>query len=255
MLIVMDRDLSDPAIPFTMWPNWQEFLQRPASAVTDHPWSNRGAGCEPLAANTGDVEDETERSADKGKEKAIDVSTPVDSPLQPSVVEDVRGRWTGRGRWVQSRPCSQPRTMKTRGKSVARVNSDQEADKLITVARPSNAKYDLHNPSAEYLTVVDSARCDRCIRQALPCGVKEDGRACYQCMHTKHACSHVISKHGRSCSVSRPPPTKTCRRQSPSPGPSKLQPPRTNAPWVSRKRKARSTSVAPQQSKSGRKSK
>ena len=53
---------------------------------------------------------------------------------------------------------------------------------MITVARPSNTKYDLHNPSAEYPTVVDSAHCDHCIRRALPCGVKEDGRACYQCM-------------------------------------------------------------------------
>jgi len=91
MLIVMDRDLSNPAIPFTTWPNWQEFLQWPVSAVADHPWSNCGAACEPLATNTGDVEDETEWSVDKGKEKAIDVSTPVDGPLQPSVVEDVRG--------------------------------------------------------------------------------------------------------------------------------------------------------------------
>jgi len=211
MLIVMDCDLSDPAIPFMTWPNWQEFLQQPVSAVADHPWSNRGAACEPLAASTGDVEDETERSV------------------------DVRGQQTGRGRRAQSRPRSQPRTMNTRGKSVAHVNSDQEADKSITVARPSNAKYDLHNPSAEYPTVVDSAHCDRCIRWALPCGVKEDGRACYQCMHTKHACSHVISKRGRSRSVSHPPPTKTHCCQSPSPGPSKLQPPRTNAPRVSRK--------------------
>jgi len=255
MLIVMDRNLSNLAIPFTMWPNWQEFLQRPASAVTDHPWSNRSAACEPLATNTGDIEDETEWSADKGKEKAIDVSTLVDGPLQLSVVGDVRGRQTERGRQVQSRPRSQPRMMKTRGKSVARVNSDQEADKSITVARPSNAKYDLHNPSVEYSTVVDSARCDCCIRRALPCGVKEDGCACYQCMHTKHACSHVISKCSRSCSVSRPPPTKTRRCQSPSPGPSKLQPPRTNVPRVSCKQKAHSTSVAPQQSKSGCKSK
>jgi len=100
MLIVMDCDLSDPAIPFTRWPNWQEFLQWPASAVADHPWSNCSAACEPLAANTGDVEDETEWSVDKGKEKAIDMSTPVDGPLQPSVVEDVRGRQTGRGRWA-----------------------------------------------------------------------------------------------------------------------------------------------------------
>jgi len=90
MLIVMDHDLSDLAIPFMTWPNWQEFLQRPASAVTDHPWSNCGAACEPLAANTGGIKDETEWSADKGKEKAIDVSTLVDGPLQPSVVEDVR---------------------------------------------------------------------------------------------------------------------------------------------------------------------
>jgi len=61
------------------------------SAVTDHPWSNHGATCESLATNTGDVKDETGESVDKGKEKAIDVSTPVDGPLQPSVVEDVRG--------------------------------------------------------------------------------------------------------------------------------------------------------------------
>jgi len=165
MLIVMDRNLSDLAIPLMMWPNWQEFLQWPASAGADHPWSNCGAACEPLATNTGDVEDETERSADKGKEKAIDVSTPVDGPLQLSVVEDVRGRQTGRGRRVQSCPRSQPRTMKMRGKSVAHVNSDQEADKSITVARPSNAKYNLHNPSMEYPTVVDSACCNRCIRR------------------------------------------------------------------------------------------
>ena len=123
MLIVMDRDLVNPVIPFKQWPNWQELLSHPPSAVADHPWSNCPKEMETLG-DCREAEGE-EVKVDKGKGRAVEVSAWDDGPSQQSAEEVVRGRQGGQ-RWrALSHACSQPRrTMQA--KSAAFMNSDNE---------------------------------------------------------------------------------------------------------------------------------
>ena len=250
MLIVMDRDLVDPAIPFKQWPNRQELLSCPPSAVADHPWSNRPGEMEMLGDRR-EAEGE-EVKVDKGKGRAVEVSTQDDGPSQQSVEEVVRGRQGGRGRRALSRARSQPRRT-SRAKSAAFVNSN---DEVVPATRKPRCTvgYDIHNPTSKYQRLVEDQCCIRCVGQGFPCAIKAVGNACYQCAHTKHSCNLVVPKRGHSRSVSHPARAKTPHHHSPSAGPSRLHPATTNPPQ-SGKHKGRSLSVAPAESKPGKESK
>ena len=226
MLIVMDHDLVDPVIPFKQWPNWQELLSHPPSAVADHPWSNHPGEMETLGDRR--EAEGKEVKVDKGKGRAVEVSTRDDGPSQQSVEEVVRGRQGGRGRRVLSHACSQPRRT-TWAKSAAFMNSD---NKVVPATRKPRCMvgYDVHNPTSEYQCLTEDQHCIRCMGWGFPCAIKVVWNACYQCAHTKHSCNFVVPKHRHSRSVSRPARAKTPHHHSPSAGPSCLHPATTNPP-------------------------
>ena len=197
MLVVMDRDLVDPAIPFKQWPNWQELLSRPPSAVADHPWSNHPGEMETLGDHR-EAEGE-EVKVDKGKGRAVEVSTWDDGPSQQSVEEVVRGRQGGWERQAMSRAHSQPRRT-TQAKFAAFVNSDDEAVPVTRKPRRT-VGYNIHNPTSEYQCLAEDQCCICCMGQGFPCAIKAVGNACYQCAHTKRSCNLVVPKCGCSRSV------------------------------------------------------
>ena len=122
MLMSLDRNLPDPSIPFTEWPNWPQFLQATVENVMNHPWCNRAEDLpQPSEELADDGEENTMRTDIKGKGKAREVSDDEDSTDE----DQTRGRHHVSG-CTQSRGRSQSRRPRKHVKFAATIDADED---------------------------------------------------------------------------------------------------------------------------------